>query len=278
MYYITRKIEGDVIRVYKHYNKNAPNPDRGQREKATPEEIEKINQINAEKKLTGLLNANFEEGDSHVVLTYKKETRPPIELARKISKMFLQNLRRVYRQNGCILKYVFVTEYENKAIHHHIVVNDLKGANVLREIQKLWKGYGGTKITALYGMDFEGLAKYLIKETSKTFRKKDGRQRQRWSCSRNLKKPITFEEVSKAARWLKEPKAPKGYFIPKSSIHNGIDWNGKPYQTYKLIRISSKAPPDYLDREEKKRWYKKLLQVEPDNKEAREWLEYEDCV
>lgn len=272
MYYITKKVEGDVIRVTKHYGKRIGNPNHCKKEKPTSEEVEKINQINAERKLTGILNTNFSEGDAFITLTYKKELRPPVELARKIIKTFLSNLRKVYRQNGTVLRYVLVTEFDNKAIHHHLVANSLNDANTLREIQKLWKIYGGTKLTSLYSMDFQGLAKYLVKETSKTFRKKDGRQRQRWSCSRNLKKPVTYEEVAKASKWLQTPTAPKGYFIPRESVYNGQDWKGQPLQRYTLIKISSKAVPDYFDKDEKAEWYRALLRYDPKNKQAKEWL------
>ena len=246
-----------MIHIRKHYGKRAPNLNRTEKANLTTEEMEQVNQKNAEKRLTALINCNFCEGDHHIVLTYRRDARPNVEDARRYLKRFLYGLRRAYRREGTVLKYIMVTEYENKAIHHHIIINDLINGNTLREVRKLWSRHGGTKDTPLYSMEFSDLAAYFIKETSKTFRKHEGNARQRYSCSRNLQKPVTTTEVVRAAaKWLKEPKTPKGYFIPRDSVYNGTDWAGRPYQEYTLIRLSSKAPPNGWSEEDKKRWYK----------------------
>lgn len=246
-----------MIRIRKHYGKRAPNPNRTEKAELTTEEMEKVNQRNAEKRLTALINCNFCEGDHHIVLTYRRDNRPVVNEARKNIKKFLRQLRKAYRREGTVLKYIMVTEYENKAIHHHIIINDLICGNTLREVRKLWSRHGGTNDKPLYSMEFSDLATYFIKETSKTFRKHEGNARQRYSCSRNLIKPVTTTEVIRAAaKWLREPRTPKGYFIPRDSIYNGIDWTGRPYQEYILIRLSNKEPPNSWSKEDKDRWYK----------------------
>ena len=64
--------------------------------------------------------ANFKATeDYHLVLTYKKNNRPTPEQAKKYLKNFIQNMRNAYRRLDEELKYILVTEYENKAIHHH---------------------------------------------------------------------------------------------------------------------------------------------------------------
>lgn len=272
-YYQTTTVEGNVIQITKHYGKReGPPGKRGNKEKPTPEEMAEINKRNAERKLTGLMNANFSEGDSHVVLTYRKDQRCPPALAKVYIKKLLADLRTLYRQNGTVLKYIHVTEYKKTAIHHHLVINDLKGVNLLKAVQKIWP-YGSTKFTTLYSMEYSKLAEYFIKETNETYKEKDGGHMQRYSCSRNLIRPVpTTEIISKAAAWLKEPRAPKGYFIPKDLVYNGTDWQGRPYQRYTLLKLAAGRPPNYLTMNEQKAWYEKLLKENPKNKEAAQRL------
>lgn len=269
-YYQTTTIEGNVIQIVKHYGKRIASENRSEKAKPTPEEMAKVNQRNAERKLASIMNANFKEGDSHMVLTYFKDRRVPPALAKKYIKKFLRCMRKEYRQHGTVLKYILATEYESTAIHHHFIINDINDGNLIKIVKKHWE-YGGTKFTALYSMEYSKLAAYFIKETSETYKNNDGGAKQRYTCSRNLIRPTpTTEIISKATTWLKEPRAPKGFFIPKDLVYNGIDWQGRPYQRYTLLRLTAGAPPDYLGSKERLRWYKDLLKVDPKNKEAKQ--------
>ena len=84
-----------TIEVIKSYSKRiGDHRPRGGKEKPTAEEMEKVNQKNAEAKLRRLINANFGYGDYHLVLTYKKDLRPdPAEAKKRVSKC-LRILRR----------------------------------------------------------------------------------------------------------------------------------------------------------------------------------------
>ena len=95
-----------------------------------------------------------------------------------------------YRKQGLEFKWVAVTEYENKAIHHHLVVNGIDS----RILTRLWS-YGRMHIASLDDTgDYIQLAEYLVKETSKTFRNPNATQKKRWRCSRNLKRPESKKE------------------------------------------------------------------------------------
>lgn len=269
-YYKSVTVEGDVVQVKKYYAKGRKtNPEhRSKKAKPTPEEIAAVNQKNAERKLTSILNANFREGDGFVTLTYSKELRPIPQLAKKYTKKFLRQLRKLYRQEGTILKYVLVTEYENTNIHHHLVINSIEDVNLIKLIESIWP-YGSVDIKALYSMEYSQLAAYIIKETSKTFQKKDGGYMQRYSCSRNLERPIPIKIlISRAETWLKTPRAPKGYYIPKDLCYEGTDFNGNPYQRYTLLKLSAGRPPNYLSLAEQQEWYEKIINEDPKNKEA----------
>ena len=151
-----------------------------------------------------LINANFGYGDYHLVLTYKKNLRPNPAEARKRVTNFLRTLRWNYKKRGEELKYIITTEYKNKAIHHHLILNGIE-ANANKIVRDCWK-WGSPHFTPLDDTgQYKDLAAYLIKETDKTYKERDGGARQRYSCSRNLIKPVAkITIVKKAEKWLED--------------------------------------------------------------------------
>lgn len=241
MYFEKVIISGDVIEVVKSYTKGSlKSKNRSPKEKKTPEQMAEENQRNAERRLTRLLNCNFKKGDLWVTLTYRRDQRPTPEKAKKILTRFIRRMRyRFERKSEEEMKYITVTEYESKAIHHHMVINNPDDVDVLKLIMKQWKD-GVVHIVPLYsqGNNFKDLAAYMIKETSKTFRKNDGGHKRRYMASRNLKKPIIRYRVVRAKRWTPYPRAKKGYRIDTDSIVNGVNgWTGREYQSYTMVRL-----------------------------------------
>lgn len=241
-YFKTTIKAGRTLEIHKGYVKRTGKKiSEGDKKKLTPEEIEKINEKNAENKLRRKINANFGCGDFHLILTYRKEERPDKEKAKELIREFLKKMRKEYKAREAPLKYIQVTEYEKKAIHHHLIINDIENENVIKIVRKLWK-YGNPKMTTLDDTgQYKKLAQYLIKETAKTFREnrneKKG-QMQRWSCSRNLIEPEAEIKVVQAAKWKKEPKVPKGYYLDEETLVNGIcPFTGTEYQKYTLVKI-----------------------------------------
>lgn len=239
MYYKKWIKAGRTIAIHKTYKKRTGVAERGKKEKPTKEEMEKVNQCNAERKLTLLLNANYKDGDFHLVLTYYEKYCPtPLEAKEQIGA-FIDNMRKAYKKMGTPFKYVHVTEYLNKRIHHHLVINNIEDKNVTKLIKSLWE-YGNPKFVLLNTEgQYKNLAEYLIKETSKTYKeKKDKAHKQRYSCSRNLIRPKEKESIVKADKWLADPKPPKGYYVDLDTLENGIDkWTGREYQRYMLVQI-----------------------------------------
>lgn len=239
MYYKKWIKAGRTIAIHKTYKKRKGATERGKKEKPTPEEMEKINQYTAVRKLTVLLNANFKDGDFHLILTYYKKYCPTTSEAKGQIGTFIDNMRKAYKGMGVPFKYVHVTEYLNKRIHHHLVIENVEDKNIAKLIKNLW-AYGNPKFVLLNtDGQYKDLAEYLIKETSKTYKeKKDKAHKQRYSCSRNLVRPKEKEKIIKADRWLAEPKAPKGYYVDLNTLENGIDrWTGREYQRYMLVQI-----------------------------------------
>lgn len=212
------------------------------KKKPTPEEMAKINERNCIKKLRRKIQANFCEGDLFLTLTYKRAGRPDVKEAGRRVRRLLDKIRRRWRKEGIQLKYIIVTEYMNKTIHHHLILNDLPNGSGPKKVNQAWKENGGTHNKYLYEDGYyERLASYLVKETNKSFRKAGNPAKARYSCSRNLKDPKP--EITKLKRdsWPEEPKVPKGCYLDKSSLVNGIDKRGYRYQYYRLIRITPKS-------------------------------------
>ena len=206
--------------------------------KPTSEEMVKINRRQAAKRLRWKIKANFKATeDYHLVLTYKKNNRPTPEQAKKYLKNFIQNMRNAYRRLGEELKYILVTEYENKAIHHHLIINGI--ADTIKLVCKYWP-HGHPNFTPLFSEQSLGeLSDYLIKETDKTF--KSGKyQKQRYRCSRNLKEPVIKTEIVFANTFRKEPKPIKNYYIDKDSLVEGVNEFGHRYQYYTMIKIKKR--------------------------------------
>lgn len=204
----------------------------------TPEAMKKINQRNAETKLRHSINENFGYKDIHLVLTYRRENRPTPEQAKTDLENFLRRLRAYFKKHGNELKYIAVTEYKSRAIHHHLVINSMD----TRDLPDLWT-HGQPRPTFLDDSGQYGqLAAYLIKETSKTFREEDRIQGKRWRASKNLLKPTVVKRVVSSAGWRKMPKPRKGYYIEKGSERFGTsELTGFQYQFYRMIKIPEKG-------------------------------------
>lgn len=255
-YYKTIIVAGATIEVTKSYTKKIGPKARKGKEKATPEEIERVNQWNAERRLRLKINANFREDDLFITLTYRRDERPSPEQAKKNITKLINSLRKEFRKAGAELKYVNATEYKNKAIHHHLLLNHIDGQDVSKMVRKLWR-FGRPHFKYLDDTgQYRKLANYLIKETSGTFRENDGGHKQRYSCSRNLIIPQPETEIVKrAAKWSPNPRPIRGYYIDKETVYNGIDpYTGRIYQRYTMVSLEG-GPPE-LTIGEREEWYR----------------------
>lgn len=244
MGYFKTSIEaGATIEVTKSYTKRIGGKRKGSREQPTPEEMEKVNQKNAERTLRLKINANFGVDDPFITLTYKKDERPKPAEAKKNIKKLIGSLREEFKKLGTDLKYINVTEYKNKAIHHHLLINHIEGQDVSKMVCRLWK-FGRPDFKYLDDTgQYKDLAAYLIKETAKTFKENDGGHKQRYSCSRNLIMPTPKTEIiKKAVKWLADPKPKKGYYIDKDTVYNGVNpFTGRQFQRYTMVKLSGSS-------------------------------------
>lgn len=186
---------------------------RGPKQNPTRESVQKNNDRIAERKAVALLNANFVPGDLHVTCTYRGDA-PDREKAKKDMDRFIRRMSREYEKAGRTFRYFQVTEYENRRIHHHIVMSYID----ISTIRKQWReGYVRFSVLDETG-NYAKLASYLIKETSRTFRDPENATKRRWRASKNLIRPVIKREIVSIRQLFADPKPVRGYYIDKDSI------------------------------------------------------------
>lgn len=203
-------VAGKTIDVTLKLSSGTHTEKRKQKRNITREKVRENNDRMAARNLARLLNANFHENDFHVTLTYKGEA-PSQEQAKKDRAAFIRKMRKMVPD----LKYVAVTEWQHTRIHHHLVLSGC----TLDQIDKLWEDKGFIKPVLLdHTGDYSQLADYLIKETTKTFRREDSGYKRRYSCSNNLIRPVVKREEISISDLFEDPEPIPGYYIPKDSI------------------------------------------------------------
>ena len=240
---------------------------RKKKRKPTQESVQRNNERLAERHLSILLGHNFMDGDYHIVLTYANEPDP--EESKRILSNYLRRLRRLYKRHDEILKWIVVTEYHGKRLHHHLIINRLNW-NAVRDC---WK-HGSAFIQELYSSgDYRKLAGYLIKETSRTFREMDI-QKQRFRHSKSVEYPPEKVEEVSSAILTRELKASQGWRIDPESIYHGRNpYSGAPYLEYIEVRD---GPEKYKvwPRGKRKRYSEYYFREPPEDRQ----LTWEDII
>lgn len=178
----------------------------------TSEAVRKINFNNAVKILAAKLNHNFKPGDYHLTLTYKEAAST--DEAQKALNKFIRNIRNYCKKEGIEFKWVAVTEYRHKRLHHHIVMTKIDTS----VINKYWKHGYEYQVSLDDTGNYKKLAEYLLKETEKTFRDDDSPVKRRYSTSRNVAMPEIKREKVTGREVYKEIKALKGYYIDEDTV------------------------------------------------------------
>lgn len=159
---------------------------RKRKEKESQPKQKNLNDKNAKKHLTRLINTNFTDNDLVVHLTYEDKYLPKSEEeAKKDITNFLRRIKNYRKKNNLEdLKYVAVIEYRDQEegkkpirIHHHIIINSMDRD----KLEELWgKGRANADRLKADEYGYEALAKYITK---------DPKGSKRWTQSRNLKQP-----------------------------------------------------------------------------------------
>lgn len=206
---------------------------RGKKKKEATEQQYKVNDRQLVRKLTYILNANFDGTSRYVTFSYKVKNRPDIEALKRQKRELLKKMRKVYKEERRELKYVEASEVgERGAVHIHMVINDID----MRKIEKLWRyGYVTSKPLDESGQ-YRKLAEYFIKYFQKTRKTSDQIQSKAYNCSRNLKRPEPQKQIMRGRKFDKEIHVPKGWYLDKESIAEGITADGYEFFYYTLIK------------------------------------------
>ena len=164
---------------------------------------EKLNEKNARKRLTRLINENFGKGDLILTLEYPKEAELGDEAqAMRDIQNYLRRVTRLREKRGLPpLKYVYVIEETSSRkygtrYHHHVIMS---GGISREEAEEKWtKKHGGfcnARSAQPDGRHLTGFALYLLRNKKGRTMEADGKNpqkramRRRWNCSKNLTDP-----------------------------------------------------------------------------------------
>ena len=189
-------MDADIYPVFQRPGK------RRSRCKPTSDIQAKLNQKNAERKVTRLIHNNFTQKDIALHLTYKNEPKGLDEAEKNLTN-FLRRLKRAYAKRSLEFKYIKTTEYGAKSgrVHHHIILSGGLDRDVL---ESMWGfGYANSKRLQFTEEGVTGLAHYIVKDKT---------QYRRWSGSRNLIQPepivtdgkVTMEEIERIMHNIEE--------------------------------------------------------------------------
>ena len=142
----------------------------------------------------------------------------------------LNRLKYHYKKQDKQLKWILKMEQGARgAIHAHAIINRIDGGDLL--LARQWKK-GRVHMQLLYEEGgFQDLAEYIAKVS-------DLSQGEPYSRSRNMIEHDPETKILKRRTWKKEIKPPKGYYVDKTSVVEGINpVTGYPYRYYTLIKI-----------------------------------------
>ena len=117
----------------------APGEKRAKKKKATPEEVEQVNQWTRERKARHRLRMYFKVNDYFFTLTYPKEERPPdMKQAKQDFKEFYLFCKKEYKKRGQELRWIRNIECTPSGNWHiHVVLNRIPDTDLI--IAAAWK-------------------------------------------------------------------------------------------------------------------------------------------
>lgn len=235
---------GDMLEMKKYCGTNGGRP-LGSKKTGEGKTSDELNDAQSWRKLYRLLACNFsrKNGDMCITLTFRNWVDR--NTAMKAYEKFLRKIRDIRKKRGLEeLKYIIVKEVQSGRQHAHLIVNS---GIELKELQELWNG-GTVWAKVLEDMhNYKELASYLMKQhkprrgagTDENAKEPRQKGQRRWTCSRNLKKPITKKRICREVTLHTMPYAPKGYrLLPE--FHRDADAYGKYWIEWTCVRVEEK--------------------------------------
>lgn len=185
MGYRTRTIKAGPrleVEIFPIFGRESTAKVRAAKKNVSSEAVQRCNDERAKRKVIRLIDANFDERDLHITLTYAGEP-PKYEQAQKDVKNFLRTVKRKREKRGLDpLKYIYTIEGNEdgtrERIHVHMIIS---GGIDRQELEDIWaNGYANADHLQPNEDGLERLARYITKQQ---------RNRRRWARSRNLQQP-----------------------------------------------------------------------------------------
>ena len=150
------RLEAEIYPIFGRENAGRA---RAAKRNLTPEAVQRNNEERSKRKLIQLIDANFDERDIHLTLTYLG-TPPKYEQAQTDVKNFLRAVKRKREKAGMDqLKYIYTIEGNEdgtrERIHVHMVMN---GGIDREELESIW-----AKLTASSNKTLNNIAKLMKK-------------------------------------------------------------------------------------------------------------------
>ena len=237
---ICRAGKTKIVWKYHCYHAGKPGEKRKKKANKTKESQQKVNDRQTERRLTGILNENFDGTSWYVTWSYREDLRPKDieELKLQISQL-LRDLRKLYKKEGLVLRYVWTAEVGKRgAVHIHMVLSEIDA----RKLRGIWKyGYVTMKPMDPSGQ-YSRLASYFLKYFQKTRETDRQIQKHAYNPSRNLSRPEPRKEKISAGTFRRKVREPKGWYIDKKiaqdngGIRYGITEDGYEYIYYILVK------------------------------------------
>lgn len=179
--------------IYPIWSREQKTRARAARANLTPAAVQRLNDERGRRYLVQLADANFDERDIHLTLTYAGQP-PKYDKAQRDVRNFLAKVKRRREKLGLPeLKYIYTIEDDEDGRKHRIHIHMLMSGGIDRaELERIWqKGYANADQLQPSETGLEAIARYLIKQQ---------RNRRRWCASKNLKKPKVRTSDTKASK------------------------------------------------------------------------------
>jgi hypothetical protein len=244
-YYLEVCRAGKTIEFCKYHSYKYPckGEKRGKRVKTTCETQEKINLRRAEKNLRRLMNHNFCDDDFLITLDYFKKERPEDSKGMQADiSNFLRKLRRIYKKENEVLKYIYTKEIGPRgAAHVHMMISRCGDKNLAAILKDCWSK-GGVHVDALWSDgQYAQIAAYFVKYANKTIETEGELVGKKYYPSRNLKRPkVTKKIIQGVNTYYEKVKEKAGYYLEKDSVVSGQTVGGYGYFSYTLHEIKKK--------------------------------------
>ena len=209
----------------------------------TPERMKRNNQRRKQREASRMVDANFNPDDLILTLTYREGERPEgIKGALDHFKKLTAYLRREYGKRYYELFWMRNVEIGPKGgIHIHMIINRIEGAEFL--IKDYWRRYGGVYIQYMQDLHDQGkdIGEYITKTAVSTLGKNDHKVvESSYGHSRNVKKVEPEDKVISGQSMHDEPRTPKGWYLDKNTMYEGVNVDGYPFRTYTFRRLQKK--------------------------------------